>query len=374
MHGIPTLSLGSISPEEFLATYWQKKPLLIRGAGTPPSGIDKDWLLEACFDEDADSRLITGDGAKSPWHLTHAPLESDDIPADDDQTPWTVLLRHAEVRQPALTALQEALSFIPAWRHQDVMVSYATPGGSVGPHVDRYDVFLYQGQGTRNWAIDEKARDRTLEWQDHSDLHLIKDFQATADYRCEPGDLLYLPPNVPHWGVADNACLTYSIGFRTPTTSELFLSLATVLSERGNDPAYADADLRVDEAGTAISSTATARARELLQSALTSEDLLDQALAMWASDPIGEFEPSGSDLRADVWQRTPGSRFALAADGTLFADGAPIWPRPGAAGLARDIADNRQWSGKTGGWSQDEKELLEHLAEIGAVIEPDDID
>ncbi|MEO1249356.1 MAG: cupin domain-containing protein [Pseudomonadota bacterium] len=374
MQDAPALSLGSISPEEFLTTYWQKKPLLIRGAGAAPSIIDKDWLLEACFDEDADSRLITGDGAEWPWHLTHAPLEPDDIPGDDGQTPWTILLRHAEVRQPSLTALQEALSFIPAWRHQDVMISYASPGGSVGPHVDRYDVFLFQGPGTRNWAIDENARDRSLEWQDHPELHLIKGFQATSNYLCEPGDLLYLPPNVPHWGVARSACLTYSIGFRTPTTSELLLSLATVLSERGNDVPYGDADLSIDEAGTVISPRATARASHLLQSALNSDDLLNQALALWASDPIGEFEPSESDLSADGWQRVPGSRLALSANGTLFADGEPLSPPPGAASLARDIVDDRQWAGQKDGWSKDEQKLLENLAEIGAVFGPDEVD
>lgn len=369
MRGGPALSLGSITPEEFLATYWHKKPLLIRGAGVPPSDIDKHWLLEACCADDADSRLISGDGEGQPWDLVHGPLEPDDIPPDD-QTPWTALLRHAEVRERALTALQDALSFISAWRHQDVMISYASPGGSVGPHVDRYDVFLFQGPGTRSWSIDEGVCHRSIDWQDHPDLRLISNFQATSDYLCEPGDLLYLPPNIPHWGVAKSPCLTYSIGFRTPTASELLLSLASLLSERGNDPAYADADLGLEETGPAISAPATARAMDILRSALSDEDLLNQALALWASDPIGDFDVSESLPEADQWQRTPGSRLAMASDGTLFADGERVAPRKGATSLARDIATDRLWSGPSENRSEEEQELLEILADIGVVIGP----
>jgi len=366
----PALSLGEISPDRFLAEYWQKKPLLIRNAGQPPDLVDKSTFLDACTSDDADSRLITGDGQSCPWHLTHGPLDPNDIPPDDS-SPWTVLLRHAETWQPALTGLQQSLSFIPAWRHQDVMISYASPGGSVGPHNDRYDVFLFQGSGCRNWAIDEDTDLSKIEWQQHDELRLINNFGETSNFFVEPGDLLYLPPGIPHWGVAMTPCFTYSLGFRTPTASELLWSLATVLSEGGIDPAYADPDLASDEMGTVISSKASNRAADLIGALTTDEKLLSKAIALWASEPIGAQSEDDEDSGPDTWWRASGARLTLTSDGTLFANGAMITAASSAPELALTIASDRNWVGHKDTWTDDEQNLLDELAEIGALIDPE---
>lgn len=370
MAGPAALSLGEITPERFLAEYWQKRPLLIRQAGPDPAAFDKASFLDAACREDADARLVTGDGADEPWRLTHGPLDPDDIPVNED-APWTVLLRHGEIWRPALTGLQQALSFIPMWRHQDVMVSYASPGGSVGPHLDQYDVFLYQGAGKRRWAIGEP--DAGIEMAEGENLHFIKDFQESSSWVLEPGDMLYLPPGVPHHGVAETGCFTYSIGFRAPGASELLWALANVLDTKGLGARYADPDLTLTEQGPAIAGSATKRALALLQSTLADPALLAEALALWASDPIAD-PPDLEDEQAPSphWRRAPGTRMALAGAETLYVDGEALALEPGAQALAAAIAAARLWEAGSEEFSDGEADLLETLAEMGAAEEPEE--
>ncbi|MEM1398683.1 MAG: cupin domain-containing protein [Pseudomonadota bacterium] len=364
----PALTLGDLSPEAFVANHWQKKPLLVRQAGPAPDEFDYDTIIDVACDEEVDSRLVIGDGKSVPWNQTVGPLDPDQVPERED-TPWTILIRHAERWQPTLSLLQSALSFIPAWRHQDVMVSYATPGGSVGPHTDQYDVFLFQGPGRRRWIIGETGNHTP---EDQGGLNLIEPFNQTASYTVEPGDLLYLPPGVPHWGIAEEPCLTYSIGFRAPTASDLLWALATVVAESEQyEERYGDLDLSTSEGDAAISDTAAQRAARLMQSATTSPALIAHALALWSSQPIADGPELEDPSEPMTWQRVPGSRLIIADDATLYADGEKVLFPPGAKKLADAIAEDRLWSGSMEGWSDDEKALLTDLSDLAVVRGPE---
>ena len=376
--GPAAVDFGPLTPAGFLRGYWQKEPLLLRGALPAPRAFDAESFLEAACSEDADARLITGDGADAPWHLDHAPLERDDIPEslEAGSPPWTVLLRHGELWRPELARLQRAFGFVPLWRHQDVMVSYASPGGSVGPHVDQYDVFLLQGPGTRRWAIGDPDAEPTL--TESGGLHFISDFREVSSWVLEPGDMLYLPPGVPHHGVAESACFTYSIGFRAPSAAELLWALATLLDERGGGRRLADPDLTLAEAGPSVADPAATRAATLLKNALADPTLLTEALARWASDPIAEppdiQEPDTQDETpvALQWRRAPGSRMALASDAVLYADGEPVHLDPGTQALASAIASDILWSTDGETLTPAETDLLHRLAEHGLLEEPDE--
>lgn len=237
---MPELStlLGGLTPEHFLAEYWQKKPLLVRGAVPEINQImSRDDLFSLATGEDIESRLITrADG----WQMHHGPFSLRQLKRA--ALPWTVLVQSVNLAHAAGDALLRRFDFIPYARLDDLMVSYATDTGGVGPHFDNYDVFLIQGMGSRRWHIG-KQKDKTL--IDDLPIRIIKDFRPTEEWLLNPGDMLYLPPQWAHDGVAVGECMTFSVGFRAPTAQELgeqFLSyLQEQLSLTGR---YADPDLK----------------------------------------------------------------------------------------------------------------------------------
>ena len=237
---MPELStlLGDLTPERFLAEYWQKKPLLVRGA-VPEIGqlMSCDDLFHLATDENIESRLITRtDG----WQMHHGPFSLRQIKRA--ALPWTVLVQSVNLAHAAGDALLRRFDFIPYARLDDLMVSYATDTGGVGPHFDNYDVFLIQGMGSRRWHIG-KQKDKTL--IDGLPIRIIKDFRPTQEWLLNPGDMLYLPPQWAHDGVATGECMTFSVGFRTPTAQELGEQFLSFLQERLTLPGrYRDPDLK----------------------------------------------------------------------------------------------------------------------------------
>jgi 50S ribosomal protein L16 3-hydroxylase len=234
--------LGDLSREEFLKEYWQKKPLLIRQAFPDYQSplIAEEFAGLAC-EEGVESRLIQEQGGEKPWQLRHGPFVESDF-TSLPETHWTLLVQSVDHHIPQLAILLDEFDFIPSWRVDDLMVSFAQTQGSVGPHLDNYDVFLLQVEGKRYWHISENDySDDDL--MTGTELNILSNFESQQDWILEPGDMLYLPPGVAHHGIAVDDCLTFSIGFRAPTKKELLSAYTGEWDDSIEDVFYSDPDL-----------------------------------------------------------------------------------------------------------------------------------
>lgn len=219
-----------IDERHFLARYWQQRPLLMRQAlprfDTP---LPADELAGLALEEDTTPRLIRRD-ADGRYRLTHGPFDNEDF-ATLGSRDWSLLVTDVEKHLPELQAWLRPFRIVPDWRFDDLMISHAPDGASVGAHVDQYDVFLLQASGTRRWAIDTREG---IDFGEETvgDLGLVKDFVASEVWDLEPGDILYLPPGVPHHGVAiGDDCTTWSVGFRAPAIADIVTHAADWLAE-----------------------------------------------------------------------------------------------------------------------------------------------
>ncbi len=263
-------------PARFLRDYWQKRPLLIRGAFTQfHNAITPEDLAGLACEEAALSRIVLRDPERDRWTLRNGPFAETDF-AKLGKRNWTLLVQDVDKWDVDVAALLGEFAFLPSWRIDDIMVSYATDGGGVGPHVDNYDVFLVQGVGQRRWRIsfDMRAprksphiRVRTSqfapqEFRTDSDLKLLREFTPTHEWLLEPGDTLYLPPGEAHEGAAVGACMTFSVGMRAPAQAELLLDFAECLADAmGEERRYVDPDLAPSKNSGEIDAAALARAR-----------------------------------------------------------------------------------------------------------------
>ena len=291
----PLALLGGISPNAFMKRYWQKKPLLIRQAiadFTPLLG--RSELFELAADDDVESRLVvrkpgTGTG-NSEWRLKIGPIARRALPALK-QPGWTLLVQGVDLHHEAVRALMEQFRFVPDARLDDLMISYAAPGGGVGPHFDSYDVFLLQAQGRRQWKI---SRQKDLTLKPGVPLKILADFQCEETFVLEPGDMLYLPPGYAHDGIALDECMTYSIGFRAPRCGELAGELLQRLADDALDQAgaalYQDATQPAVSAPGEIPPELIKFAQAALQKALSNPAILKRALGECLSEP-----------KANVW-------------------------------------------------------------------------
>src|SRR3546814_488027 len=200
---------------DFLRDYWQKKPLLIRNA-LPGfvSPIEPEDLAGLACEDAALSRLVRHDRERDAWTVRHGPFREEEFPGLGDRD-WTLLVQDVDKWDADIAALLPKFDFLPRWRIDDVMVSFAATGGSVGAHVDQYDVFLLQALGHRRWQVDTRD-DPPLHFRKDAEIRLLQRFTPSHDWVLAPGDMLYLPPGVPHHGVAEDPCLTFSIGMRAP--------------------------------------------------------------------------------------------------------------------------------------------------------------
>ena len=254
---------------QFLREYWQKRPLLIRNAFPGfVSPIEPEDLAGLACEEAALSRIVTHERSTSPegrdrWLLRHGPFDEAMFP-DMPHHDWTLLVQDVDKWDADIAVLLEAFAFLPRWRIDDVMVSFAAPGGSVGAHVDQYDVFLLQAQGHRRWQVDASTHP-PLDFRDDVELKLLRHFNPTHDWVLGPGDMLYLPPGVPHHGVAEDACLTFSIGMRAPSAAELLGDFVDTLSADADEALrYRDPDLAPARDPGEIDADAMARVVEAL--------------------------------------------------------------------------------------------------------------
>ncbi|WP_201583920.1 cupin domain-containing protein [Psychrobacter jeotgali] len=234
MTAIPLCLPKDITAEQFLSEYWQKKPLLIKQGLPQLIGMfEPDDMLGLALEEDVSARLLTQAATKQPnksqWQLKKSPLTE----ADFDNLPaqWTVLVQNLEQWSPELGQLWQAFDFIPQWQRDDIMVSYAPKGGSVGKHYDDYDVFLAQGYGSRRWQLG-KFCDENTEFVADEPIRIFDDMgEIVFDEVLEAGDVLYVPPKLSHFGVAQDDCLTFSFGCRRPNLMQIIDSLADVATQ-----------------------------------------------------------------------------------------------------------------------------------------------
>lgn len=275
--------LRELRPSAFLTTHWQKQPLFLPGAVSAALPVlSPDELGWLATQADVESRLVLTrrEGGVIRYHLESGPFDEARLGALSG-TDWTLLVNDVDKHLPAFRAWFGQVGFVPDWRIDDLMISCAAPGGSVGPHLDHYDVFLCQGQGHRQWLTGASGAAPVDEAS--LELSLLKPFDATNTYDAGSGDVLYLPPGVPHWGIARDLCMTYSIGMRAPTGRELCTGAARVLGrpasapEAGDDAPifYVDPDLTLCEAVPGLISAATirrVREQQLLQPELPDLD------------------------------------------------------------------------------------------------------
>jgi 50S ribosomal protein L16 3-hydroxylase len=341
MHStVPTSAvLGDRSPADFLDTYWQTRPLMVRDA-LPDfrSPLSPEELAGLACEEDVESRLILEESGAHPWELRHGPFASEDF-LDLPESHWTLLVQEVDRLIPEVGALLDHFRFLPDWRIDDIMVSYAPTHGTVGPHIDNYDVFLLQGAGHRRWQIGtEPVADEEI--VPDLDVRILADFEPEAEFVLGPGDLLYLPPRVAHHGVAtDDQCMTYSVGFRAPRHQDLAANfLQHAIETLDSDARYSDPDLApVDHPGE-IHEEARRKVRRLLRE-LVRDDAVNRWLGQYLTQPGRGREaappeaPVTDDELTDTLRAGHGLRpgpvarlaFIEHDDGsaTLFANGSP---------------------------------------------------
>jgi len=342
---------------EFVRDYWQKKPCLLRNALPGfTSPISPEELAGLACEEDVHCRLVTETGAEPPWTLRYGPFEEQDF-LELPESHYSLLVSECEKWLPELSGLMDLFRFIPDWRVDDLMISYAANRGSVGPHVDQYDVFLLQALGTRRWQYAESIT-ADAEVIAGLDLAILQKFEADQDVVLAPGDILYLPPGFAHHGVALDPCMTYSIGFRAPTAANVLESFALESERLGmQDERYRDPDLALDRHHAEITDAEIDKLRRLASA------LLDESSTLWR-DAVGKMLSDSaatapdeddaqpiylSDLQACAWIRHPETRlFYHRSKETLevYYNGLvhTLPNQPGNLEQLQKLCENREWS------------------------------
>jgi 50S ribosomal protein L16 3-hydroxylase len=346
-------------PARFLRDYWQKRPLLIRAAFPQfHNAITPEDLAGLACEQAALARIVLRDARRDRWTLRSGPFSEANF-AKLPKSHWTLLVQDVDKWDADVADLLDEFTFLPAWRIDDVMVSYATDGGGVGAHVDNYDVFLVQGRGRRRWRISTDPG-APHEFREDAELKLLKSFQPTHNWVLEPGDALYLPPGVPHDGVAIGECMTFSVGMRAPSVAELVIDLAESVAEPlGEDLRFTDANLAPPRDTHEIDAAAM---RRVAASLAALRDMDDPDLRAWFGQFITRYRSvheavpaarqvsaarlaaalPGSTLLRNPWSRCAWTRHGRGAQ--LFVAGTSYFC---SLGLARLLCAKRELAGDT---------------------------
>ncbi len=275
------IALGDLTPKTFLRDFWQKKPLLVRNAMPHFQGLlTLDALIELACDEEAQSRLVVQ--RRGEWQLKYGPLTMQDFSRLPKKR-WTLLVQDINHFLPSARDLLLKFNFIPHARLDDLMVSYAPKGGGIGPHFDSYDVFLLQGSGSRRWQISGQHDDCYIA---DAPLRILENFHPEQEWVLESGDMLYLPPNYAHNGIAEEDCMTYSIGFRAPSHHELTTQFLVYMQDHLEiDGWYADPDLHLQSQPALISSAMLRQARTILKKVKWDCADIEKFLGVYLTEP-----------------------------------------------------------------------------------------
>ena len=347
--------LGRISQKEFLSRYWQKRPLLMKQAIQPfPDLITPEEIAGMSLDERIESRLIIQGPGKNKWQLQRGPFKASTFKKLPKKK-WTVLVNGVDRFVPSVHAFLDEFSFIPFWRMDDVMISYAVDQGNVGAHVDNFDVFLVQASGKREWMIEDRPVP-TDDFMPDLPVRLLKKFKPTHRWILEPGDILYLPPRFPHHGIAQgDRCMTISVGCRAPSVNDIINEVASsALSRTDESLRYSDPELKAQQPGE-ISADAVKKIKGLLEKALLSEEFLSDWLGRSTTEPYSDVKlldhahkisPTviAKTLRgATALVRTEGSRMAfISTRGSslaFYVNGERHELSGKAAALARELSN-----------------------------------
>lgn len=351
---------GGFPAPRFLREYWQRKPLLLKGA-LPGLGdlLSADELAGLALEPEVESRIVLEKGRR-PWELRRGPFVEEDF-SKLPRRRWTLLVQAVDQWLIEAATVRAQFGFLPGWRFDDIMVSYATDGGGVGPHFDYYDVFLIQASGRRRWRIGQHC-DAATPLRPDAELRILANFETQEEHLLEPGDMLYLPPGVAHWGIAEGECMTWSVGFRAPSHAEIVQELAAQIADAiPEHRRFTDPD-RVYPADGRIPREAIAELRKALEAVRSADDaLLGDWLARYMTArkypelgieprrvPAGGVE--GIVTAGRGLERHPASRFAW-VDGesaSLYVDGESL-PCPAAlaamlcSGVMLDASALRPW-------------------------------
>jgi len=349
----------------FLDEHWQHKPLVIRG-WQKPAALDIDQILHAAADPELGSRLVRGSFENLDWSVEYGPFVDDELPSLD-QPYQSLLIQDMDKKYAQVARTLEAFHFLPHWLIDDIMVSQAGPGGSVGPHVDAYDVFLIQAAGSRRWELAGKFQP---DLNEDFELAVLRTFKSEVVCVTEPGDVLYVPPGIAHHGIAQGNSQTWSVGLRAPSSAELLSELAAYLGE--NDARQPRLNpLKYDiERAERIDQTLLKHARRLLAQAV---QLDDATLTQWLGQTLTayrQWSPTDPDDEVDDPQPplvfAAGTRLAWSDSGHLFVNGQS---RECPPAFAQQLC--RTGRIETMPEDADQRALVELLVEQGELIQAD---
>ena len=342
----PLTLLGGLTPAQFMRRHWHKKPLLVRQAipnFQPP--VLRAEMFALAAQESVESRLVQQ--IKGGWKLRHGPFARRSLPAMS-QREWTLLVQGVDLHNDAVHQLMQQFRFVPEAWLDDLMISYATDGGGVGPHFDSYDVFLLQAHGRRRWRI---GRQKDLTLKEGIPLKVLAEFEPEEEFVLEPGDMLYLPPRYAHDGIAEGECMTYSIGFRAPARAELAQELLVRLSEDAAEDEqvqmYRDAKQEAVAEPGAIPAELQAFAKEALERALSQPLALERALGEYLTEPKPNvwFEASDGGAMLEAVRLDRRTRMMYDAQ-HIFINGESYRAGGKDATLMRRLANQRYLSSK----------------------------
>lgn len=370
------MKLQNFDIDLFLRDYWQKKPLLIRNALPDwQNPLSPDELAGLSCEEDIESRLII---QSADWSVAHGPLDQHDFVQLQGEI-YTLLVQAVDHHIPEVSELLDQFRFIPNWRIDDIMVSYANNGGGVGPHYDQYDVFLVQGLGQRKWQIGQIC-DENTPLIAHDQLRLIKGFQTSEEWILEAGDMLYVPPFIAHNGVAQTEdCMTYSVGFRSPSHSEIISDYCDHMIENlRSDDRYVDSNAARPNNPGAITPQTIDDLHHMMRDQMNDKALFAQWFGQYSSTPkYGESNINQPAIDMDEHTqliRNPSSRFTYidSDDFTFFADGRAYVCNAAAANLARHICSYDPINIASDIWRDKEaRAIIKSLFTRGCFFRPD---
>lgn len=376
---------GDISVETFLQEYWQKKPLLIRNAFPDMEApVGADELAGLACEEDVEARLVIQGPEDDQWELKHGPFNEDTFAALPEDN-WTLLVQAVDHWVPEANDIVEQFRFIPNWRYDDLMVSFASQGGGVGPHYDNYDVFLIQTQGKRRWEVGGFF-DQNSPRRPDMPVMIIPDWEAENTWVLEPGDMLYIPPQVGHNGVSESDdCMTYSVGFRAPSHAEILRSFTDFVGEKlTSESRYTDPDLKLQDNPGQIEADSLQQVRDIFNQYLNDDAQLSKWLGEFVTDPKYPDLDQAPDEEISLEQlqetladgdlllsRNEGSRFSFFQlpenRVRLFVDGESFLCEGAICSLATSLCQNPNIVINQGDWSDEALNILVQLLNQGSV-------